>query len=91
MGHSKEPAHTPESRAAIETGNYRLDLAELEYRTWRKVAAQVLRNRDDLAWGILHENAWMRLYVEGLSPEEAADWARTRHNSLSFSERLRPR
>jgi len=53
--------------------------------------SHLLRNRDDLAWGILHENAWMRLYVEGLSPEEAADWARTRHNSLSFSERLRPR
>jgi hypothetical protein len=87
MGHSKEPGHTPDSRQARVQSR----LAEMDYRSWRKAAAQVVRNRDDLAWGIMHENAWIRLYVEGLSPEEAADWARTWHNSLSFSERLPPR
>ena len=66
-------------------------IAEMDYRTWREAAAQVLQGRHNLAWGVMHEGAWSRLYVKGLNPEAAADWARTRHNSLSFSERLRRR
>ena len=86
MGHSKEPGRTPDSRQA--RGQSRL--AEMDYRAWRKAAAQVLRDRHDLAWGVMHEGAWSRLYVKGLDPEEAADWARVYWDSnLSFSERLR--
>ncbi len=62
-----------------------------DYRIWRDAAAQVLCDRHDLAWGIMHEGAWCRLYVKGFNPEKAAHWARTWHNSLSFSERVRAR
>ena len=61
----------------------------MDYRTWRKAAAQALQDRHDLAWTIMQEGAWMRLYVKGLNPEEAADWAREWYSALSFSERLR--
>jgi len=88
MGHSEES--TPDSGKPIKAGKYRLEFAEMEYRTWRRVAAQILSGRDELAWGIMHENAWIRFYVKGLNPEEAADRARVYwHNDLSFSERLR--
>jgi hypothetical protein len=64
----------------------------MDYRTWREAAAQVLQGRHNLAWGVMHEGAWSRLYVKGLNPEEAADCARVYWDSnLSFSERLRRR
>jgi hypothetical protein len=49
-----------------------IDLAEMDYRTWRKAAAQVLRDRYELSWGVMHEGAWIRLYVMGMEPDEAA-------------------
>jgi hypothetical protein len=44
----------------------------MDYRTWRKEAARVLRDRYDLAWDVMHEGAWMRLYVKGFDPDETA-------------------
>jgi len=36
-------------------------------------SARVLRDRYDLAWGVMHEGAWMRLYVKGMNPDQAAE------------------
>jgi len=45
----------------------------MDYRTWREASAQALQDRYDLAWSVMHEGAWMRLYVKGMDPDEAAE------------------
>src|SRR5215211_8531986 len=83
--HDKARSH---SREAIETGQGRLNIAEMDYRSWRESAAQVLRDRHDLVWGVMHEGAWSRLYVKGCNPEQAAELARTYWYNTSPSQRL---
>ena len=43
-----------------------------DYATWRLGVAAELQRQHGIAFGILPEGGWMRLYVKGLSPEQAA-------------------
>ena len=44
-----------------------------DYATWRLGVAAELQRQHGIAFDIIPEEGWMRLYVKGLSPEQAAN------------------
>jgi hypothetical protein len=44
-----------------------------DYATWRRGVAAELQRQHGIAFDIIPEGGWMRLYVKGLSPEQAAN------------------
>jgi hypothetical protein len=44
-----------------------------DYATWRLGVAAELHRQHGIAFDIIPEGGWMRLYVKGLSPEQAAN------------------
>jgi hypothetical protein len=63
---------------------------EVEYRAWKVRALADLANRHDVKAGIIPERLWRRLYIQGRSPHDAADWAAvSAYNTLSPVDRLK--
>ena len=61
-----------------------------DYATWRRGVAAELQRQHGIAFDIIPEGGWMRLYVKGLSPEQAvsADEIR-KYYAREPGERLR--
>jgi hypothetical protein len=60
---SKAPGPSRADRAAEET----------DYAAWKLAAVAGLTNRHDVKAGAIPDGVWKRLYIRGLSPQEAAD------------------
>ena len=61
-----------------------------DYATWRLGVAAELQRQHGIAFDIIPEEGWMRLYVKELSPEQAASADEIRkYYALEPGERLR--
>jgi hypothetical protein len=61
-----------------------------DYATWRLGVTAELQCQHGIAFDIIPEGGWTRLYVKGLSPEQAANGDEIRkHYAREPGERLR--
>lgn len=64
--------------------------AEADYKEWLKLAAAELERRHDVKAGTIPTRVWTRLFIRGLSPQEAAEQAAvSAFNTRSAADRLR--
>jgi hypothetical protein len=79
---AKAPRPSQAERAAEQT----------DYRAWKIEAAADLANRHTVAPGTIPERLWRKLYIEGRTPERAADQAAvSAYNARSPADRLKRR
>jgi hypothetical protein len=71
---SDSPAASAESgRGVLAARSRRQGSTSTEdYATWRRGVAAELQRQHGIAFDIIPEEGWIRLYVKGLSPEQAA-------------------
>jgi hypothetical protein len=82
MARKKAPRPSRVDRAAEEA----------DYAAWKLAAVAELTNRHDVKAGTIPERLWKRLYIQGLSPREAADQtAVSSYNTRPAFERMRKR
>jgi hypothetical protein len=63
---------------------------EAAYAAWKLAAVADLASRQDVMAGTIPEQLWKKLYIEGRSPQKAADQAAvSAHNVRSATNRLR--
>lgn len=63
-----------------------------DYAAWKIMAGADLLGRHDVRPGIIPERLWRKLYVQGLSPQKAADQAAvSAYNTMSAAARLKRR
>jgi hypothetical protein len=63
-----------------------------DYAAWKAEAVADLANRHDVRPGIIPERLWRRLYIQGMTPHDAADQAAvSAYNKRPASDRLRRR
>jgi hypothetical protein len=63
---------------------------EADYAAWKLAAVAGLASRHDVKPGTIPERLWKKLYIEGRSPQNAADRAAvSAHNVRSPADRLR--
>jgi hypothetical protein len=63
---------------------------QADYAAWKITAGTDLLERHDVKPGIIPERVWKKLYIEGRSPQDAADRvAVSAHNAQSPADRLR--
>jgi hypothetical protein len=63
---------------------------EADYAAWKLAAVANLTNRHDVKAGTIPERMWKKLYIEGRSPQKAADQAAvSAHNVRSAADRSR--
>jgi hypothetical protein len=72
---SDSPAASAESEKGIlaARGRWQGSTSAEDYATWRRGVAAELQRQHGIAFDIIPEGGWMRLYVKGLSPEQAAN------------------
>jgi hypothetical protein len=63
---------------------------QADYAAWKITAGADLLGRHDVKPGIIPERVWKKLYIEGRSPQGAADRvAVSAHKAQSPADRLR--
>jgi hypothetical protein len=63
---------------------------QVDYKAWKLESAADLANRHTVAPGTIPERLWRKLYIQGLSPQMAADQAAvSAYNTMSAAARLR--
>ena len=89
---SDSPAASAESGGGVPAarGRWQGSTSTEDYATWRLGVAAELQRQHGIAFDIIPEGGWMRLYVKGLSPEQAvsADEIR-KYYAREPGERLR--
>ena len=89
---SDSPAASAESERGIPParGRGQGSTSTEDYATWRLGVAAELQRQHGIAFDIIPEGGWTRLYVKGLSPEQAvsADEIR-KYYAREPGERLR--
>jgi dihydropteroate synthase len=80
---TKRTTKAPPSDRAVEQANY---------AAWKILAGADLLGRHDVKPGTIPERLWRRLYIQGRSPQDAADQAAvSAYNKQSAADRLRKR
>jgi hypothetical protein len=63
---------------------------QTDYPAWKIMAGADPLGRHDVKPGIIPERLWRRLYIQGLSPQKAADQAAvSANNTMSPADRLK--
>jgi hypothetical protein len=52
---------------------------QADYAAWKILAGADLLGRHDVKPGTIPERLWRRLFIEGMTPQEAADYSGSRH------------
>jgi hypothetical protein len=86
----KPPAAPRHTAAGAGDAGPRPGLAEVDYKEWAKRAAAELEQRHDIKAATIPTRVWTRLFIRGLSPQDAAEQAAvSAYNTRSAAERLR--
>jgi hypothetical protein len=65
---------------------------QADYAAWKLAAVANLTNRHDVKAGTIPERLWRHMYIQGRSPQDAADQAAvSAYNARSAADRLRGR
>jgi hypothetical protein len=65
---------------------------QADYVAWKILAGADLLGRHDVKPGTIPERLWRRLYIQGRSPQDAADQAAvSTYNARSAADRLKRR
>ena len=89
---SASPAASAESGGGIPAtrGRWQGSTSTEDYAIWRLGVAAELQRQHGIAFDIIPEGGWTRLYVKGLSPEQAVSTDEIRkHYAREPGERLR--
>jgi hypothetical protein len=85
-----QPPRRPRADQAAEQADQAAE--EADYAAWKLAAVADLASRHDVNPGTIPERLWKKLYIEGRSPQGAADRAAvSAHNVRSPADRLRKR
>jgi hypothetical protein len=83
MARKPEPPRRPRADQAAE---------QADYAAWKLAAVANLTNRHDVKAGTIPERLWRHMYIQGRSPQKAADQAAvSAYNARSAADRLRGR
>ena len=90
---SARPQNAPAASAESEGGILATSTTSADdYATWRGGVAAELQRQHGIAFDTIPEGGWTRLYVKGLSPEQAVSTDEIRkHYAREPGERLRGR
>jgi hypothetical protein len=84
MARNPQPPRRPRAEQADQAAE------QADYAAWKLAAVANLTNRHDVKAGTIPERMWRELYIEGRSPQSAADRAAvSAHNVRSPADRLR--
>jgi hypothetical protein len=87
MARKPEPPRRPRADQAAEQAAEQAD-----YAAWKLAAVANLTNRHDVKAGTIPERLWRHMYIQGRSPQKAADQAAvSAYNARSAADRLRGR
>jgi hypothetical protein len=88
MARKPQPPRRPRADQAAEQADQAAE--EAAYAAWKLAAVADLTSRHDVKAGTIPERLWKKLYIEGRSPQGAADRAAvSAHNVRSPADRLR--
>jgi hypothetical protein len=90
MARKPQPPRLPRADQAVEQADQAAEQAD--YAAWKLAAVANLTNRHDLKPGTIPERLWRHMYIQGRSPQKAADQAAaSAYNTQSAADRLRGR
>jgi hypothetical protein len=83
MARKPQPPRPPRADQAAE---------QADYAAWKLAAVANLTNRHDVKADTIPERLWRHMYIQGRSPQQAADKAAvSAYNAQSAADRLRKR
>jgi hypothetical protein len=90
MARKPQPPRRPRADQAAEQADQAAE--EADYAAWKLAALAHLTNRHDVKAGTIPERLWRHMYIQGRSPQKAADQAAvSAYNARSAADRLRRR